>query len=114
MKRQKKTLTDKLRENPYMFATFILGFIILYMIISPFFNSSNEIDLCNVISGTPAWITEGKVLGYGYKGNLSVDGLINNQIEFYYRSGCGFCEKQINDFDDWNKYKLSGLVSECK
>ncbi|MHA1344495.1 MAG: hypothetical protein ACTSQG_10940 [Promethearchaeota archaeon] len=113
MKRQKKTLTNKLRENPYMFATIVLSLLVLFLILYPYFEK-NEIDLCNVISGTPAWIVDGKVLGYGYKGNLSVDGLINNQIEFYYRSGCGFCEKQINDFDDWNKYKLSGLVSECK
>ncbi|RLG10588.1 hypothetical protein DRN69_08815 [Candidatus Pacearchaeota archaeon] len=110
-------ILKKLRENPYIATTIVLIIFILILFGNYLINYSKEdkteCNLCNIISGTPAWIVNGKILGYGYKGNLSVDDLINHKVEFYYRKSCGFCRMQIEHFDDWEKYKQSGLTNEC-
>jgi len=111
---KKKTKTDKIRENPYIVSTIFLGLVVLVLIFNQIQIEKQEtLNLCNVIGGTPAWIVEGKILGYGYKGNIDVNELIKNNVEFYYNPNCSACEIQINDFDNWTKYKNSGLTKKC-
>lgn len=108
----------KIRDNPYKIASFVFGILCVFLLIEPLlpYNKVDNctIDLCNIISGTPAWIISGKIFNYGYKGNISVDSLIEKNVEFYYKEGCGYCQAQIEGFDNWTKYKESGLTKKCK
>jgi len=78
--------------------------------------------LCSIISGTPAWTTNGKVLQYGLviPENMSIDlvgaSLIPGEIKFLYSPTCSICEKQIEYFKEqntWNQYVESGLTVDC-
>lgn len=116
------TKLETIRENPFIVSTIILAIIIVFLFVMSLIEQKNtliapqcncEVDLCNVISGTPAWISNGRILDYGYKGNLSVDKLIENNLEFYYKEGCGYCSAQIQSFDKWEEYQNSGLTKKC-
>ena len=94
--------------------------------------SQNEILICQSIQGTPSWVSnDGKVLGSGYKEFPSViqdnigqnysinpvtEYLIKERIHFYYATGCGWCDKQIEWFgeDNWNAYQESNLTHDCR
>ena len=66
---------------------------------------------CSEIKYTPAWIKDNKLLGYGYKENLTE---LPEGVLFYYKPGCYWCEKQIENFgDSWEKYKKRGLAIDC-
>jgi len=110
---KKQTKLEKIRENPYIISTIVLGILVLILMIGSFFPKEvKEKDLCSVISGTPAWIKNGKVMGYGVM-NASIEKLIENNVEFYYGENCGYCKYQISIFDNWTKYEESGLTKKC-
>lgn len=78
--------------------------------------------LCSVISGTPAWVMDGKILKYGVviPENKSIDlvgaGLIPDKIKFLYNPECSACEMQINYFKEqgtWDAYVKEGLTIDC-
>jgi len=123
----KKNLTYKLRKNPYIVSTFVLGLFCLVIIVGNIIEAKsidgteNEI-LCSVISGTPAWSSNGKLIRYGViiPQNISIDLvneiLIPERIKMFYNPHCSACERQINDFKEqgtWEKYKQEGLAISC-
>jgi len=130
---EKKTLILKMRENPWIGATLFLVFIISLMLIPQLIEMKNEInpipinnfdDVCKQITGTPTWINfENGAIQSGYIDffaikNMSYDvvnnELIPNKIHFYYATGCGWCERQIELFGDtWKDYVDSGLTHDC-
>jgi len=122
-----KTLTEKLRENPWMMGTIVMGVFVLLCIANSFITINKEIDdftsvitLCEKASVTPSWANEkGGIIAEGYNsfGNQSwnvVDELIEQKIYFIYSSNCGWCKKQIEYFGTtWEKYVESGLTIKC-
>ncbi len=132
IKEQKEgKVTSKLRKNPWVVATIILGFFALILIVDGIvgfvdkqdeIRSENEI-LCSVIYATPAWAMNGMILEYGVviPENKSIDlvgtELIPNNITFVYQDGCSACEAQIDYFKEqgtWDAYVDSGLTLNCK
>jgi len=106
---------------------FIKGLAIVFILISItltvyiIYNQPEEISLCSKIQGTPAWADkDGNILSQGYtdfglnKSTGVVDKLILDEITFIYKTGCGWCDMEIEFFgEDWNKYKDSGLTIDC-
>ena len=133
MKPQKlPTLTEKMRENPYILATFILGVLVLILITYNFFQADMEVkaltspeELCDKAQVTPSWFNWiGDLVDTGYKPipenvsldeiNKMVDKLINDKIYFVYSSQCGACKQQIEDFREaWIEYQDSGFTVNC-
>jgi len=82
--------------------------------------TKNEI-LCSVISATPAWAIDGKIIGYGtFPINQSIDlvnqRLIPERIKLLYNPDCSACEAQINYIKSqgtWEDYLKEGLVVNC-
>jgi len=120
-----KTFLEKLRTNPWMMGTFILGAAFILMNVYNLMKVENEINeltndetLCSKINSTPAWfdwmgnlITEGYI---NFQGNEEiVDFLISEKIHFVYNSNCGWCQKQIKEFMDWERYVESGYTVKC-
>jgi len=113
----------KTRMNTWKRISMIEIGLIIILLVTGFWNILQETKttrhpelLCNEIKGTPAWVKEGVIFDYGYKGKQKgiVDALIKSNIYFLYSSYCGYCEKQIADFgEDWNKYVDSGLTIDC-
>jgi hypothetical protein len=120
-------VTNKLRKNPYIMTTIVLGILGVLLIAGNLIEeknyvmSENEI-LCSVIYATPAWATNGMILEYGViiPENKSIDlvgtELIPNNIKLLYQDGCSACEAQINYFKEqgtWDAYVNSGLTINC-
>jgi hypothetical protein len=120
-------VTNKLRKNPYIMTTIVLGILGVLLIAGNlieeknYVRSENEI-LCSVIYATPAWAMNGMILEYGVviPENVSVDlvgtELIPNNIKLLYQDGCSACEAQINHFKEqgtWDAYVNSGLTINC-
>jgi hypothetical protein len=125
----KEGIKIKIRKNPYIIFTFALGLLALLLIIGNITkvnaeNKSEDERLCQTISGTPAWASDGKILQYGeiIPQNISIDMingvLIPNRIKFLYNPSCTHCEAQINYFKSqneltWEEYQKEGLVVDC-
>jgi len=120
----KKTLKEKLRENPWMRATFVLGTFLIFLIVYGFISENNEINnltsletLCGKTTATPSWFNwRGESMGVGMimGENNTVDNLIKEKIYFVYNSNCGWCQKQIELFgNNWEKYQKSGFTRDC-
>ena len=87
---KQKTLTEKIRENPFILSTIFLGVIVLILIVGTGFNE--------YIEKTPSL----------------VDSLILNGVTFVYSSNCPACQNQIEIFgDEWKRYFDSGLTIDC-
>jgi len=131
MKKQ-PTLTEKMRENPWILSTLVLGILVLILIVSSFIKVNNEIDeltslelLCSKAPGTPAWFDwRGDLIDTGYKqmaldGRNDSQGIVSNLIEskvyFVYSSQCSWCHKQIEWFGEaqWKQYQNSGFTINC-
>lgn len=131
---KKKTKTEKLRENPWIGSTFILGLIILiflgyviYTQIDSGILTNNKIikgnltaeEVCPQIKVVPSWIKGNEIIeGFSNFNNETpkniIDGLINNQIYFVYSSTCPVCEKQKELFgDELKRYIDSGYTIQC-
>ena len=123
----KKDLTYKLRKNPYIISTFALALFCFIIVIGNIVEAKsidgteNEI-LCSVISATPAWASNGKLIRYGViiPDNVSVDlvneVLIPERIKLLYSQGCSACEAQISYFKQqgtWEDYQKEGLAISC-
>jgi len=116
------------RKNPYVVWTIVLGLIALSIVIGNIIEgrainkTENEI-LCSVISATPAWASEGKIIQYGIMipQNMSIDlineVLIPERIKMLYNPDCPACEKQIDYFksigNSWENYVNEGLAIDC-
>ena len=72
----------------------------------------NPYEICELLKGTPAWVEDEKILGYGYKENWNT---IPEGVSFYYRSDCGWCHKQILVFGEeyFNKLTSEGRAFDC-
>ena len=116
-------LTKKMRENPWIVSTFVLGIVSLILLIGMFIpesdNPINE-DICSQISAIPSWIKDNQLIGKGFNNfnnsdpNLILEQLIKDNVYLIYSSSCSACKMQINYFgDSWDKYKDSGLTIEC-
>ena len=123
----KEPLQIRLQKNPYIVFTFALGLLALFLIIGNIYKietekkTENEV-LCSVISATPAWATDGKLLKYGavIPENQSIDlvgvSLVPNRIKFLYNPDCSACEMQIDYFKEqgtWDAYVKEGLTIDC-
>jgi len=123
--KKKVSVTEKLRKNPYIVTTFVLALFCIVIIFGDIFEvkqmnkTENEI-LCSVVSSTPAWASEGKILAYGTRiTNMSIDfnPFIEERIKFLYNPSCSACQKQIEYFkelDFWENYQKEGLTINCK
>ena len=121
------TITKEVRSNPWIVSTLVLGIFCLIFIIGSIPLDIEKLtkvqvnsSICSQIRATPSWIDEkGKITeGYMEFNNQSpsyvVDRLIEENIYFIRRAGCGWCEKQIQWFgDSWIKYYDSGLTINC-
>ncbi len=126
-------ITEKLRKNPFILATVVLGIVCLYLLYGLMTNyeetkqdlsavqpTANEY-FCAKINSTPSWgDINGNIIDQGYKsfGNQSWDVvgelLIPNQIFFIYNLDCGWCQQQIEYFGtSWEEYSKSGYVIDC-
>lgn len=129
---KKKTLTDKLRENPYMMGTFVLSFVIIFIAGFNFYEAHSTYndwkeDVCEDMArfqiGTPTWFTpEGYLVHAGYidMSNSSREDFeaifLDQGIYLVKRDECGWCQKQIEDLDRlsiWDIYQRKGLVLTC-
>ena len=83
-----------------------------------------EGDICSSIQGTPAWMQNGEIIGYGegFPENYARqsfpdvvnDYLIPNKITFIWDAKCVHCQNQIREFkDSWIDYLHSNLTIEC-
>lgn len=81
-------------------------------------------SICSQISGTPAWVQNDKIIGYGEQfvertlnqefNDVVNDYLIPNKIVFVWDPKCIHCHNEINRFgSSWQKYLDSGLTLEC-
>ena len=91
----------------------ILFFIsAIYLVVAgnkPYEELSKNIT-CSNIKYTPAWVKDGKILGYGYKDWKELP----EGVSFYYHPSCLPCQKQIENFRDlWEDYKKKGVVIDC-
>lgn len=125
---EKFKLTKKLRKNPYIVTTFVLGLFCIIILVgnvidNKTLNVSENKILCSVMSATPAWASaDGKIIQYGViiPTNQSID-LVNQifipeKIKLLYHPDCSACEMQINYFKEqgtWDAYLKEGLVINC-
>ncbi len=124
---KKQSLDNKLRKNPFIVTTFVLGLFVAILIFSNILENRNNIQtenemLCSVISATPAWAVNGKLVNYGViiPQNVSIDLvgslLIPQDMKFLYNPFCSACQRQIDYFKEqgtWEVYQKSGLVVDC-
>ena len=137
----KITFTEKLRRNPWMGSTFVLGLAIIvllgFSVINDFklnnitsinnqTNISNEINMltpqevCPQIRAVPSWIRNNEIVeGYTEFNNETpyniVDNLIKNKVYFVWSSTCIVCARQKELFgDEWQKYVESGYTIQCR
>ncbi len=121
MEKKKSTLTNKMRENPWIASTLFLGILVLILMVGNFVEEDTwQKNICQNIRGTPSWVKDGVVFDSGYTnfGNQSLDVvndvLIPQEIYFIYSSNCGWCEKQIDYFGTtWGDYVDAGLTIDC-
>ena len=121
--------TERLRKNPYIITTFALALLCIIMVIGNIIeaksiNKTEDEILCSVISGTPAWVVDGKIIQYGaiMPENQSIDlvnsVLIPDNIKMLYSSDCSACKAQIDYFNNqvegsWEQYQKEGLAIDC-
>ena len=127
--KKKSSTTEKLRKNPFIVCTFVLGLFAVILVAGNIIESRSEIKignevLCSVIYATPAWVVDGKVIQYGVMmpQNQSIDlvneVLIPSNIKMFYNSDCSACEAQIEYFNNqvegsWEQYQKEGLAINC-
>ena len=135
MVKQKKTkvnphgegkLTKKLRENPWIISTFVLGALVLMFLVMEFVPEESIViqtnqDICSQIRVTPSWVDSVGQIQEGYTDfngedpSSIVDKLIQNSVTFVYHSDCSYCKMQIEYFNEsWGKYVNSNLTIDCK
>ncbi len=70
--------------------------------------------VCSNITRVPSWLKGGIIIDTGYKKDINIDQLIENNILFAYILTCPACHKQILEFgEEWQKYMDSGLTERC-
>ena len=126
--------TKQEQRNPWKVATIFLAGLCVFLFVMQFQSQKvfNEVEVCQSIRGTPAWISDdGSILLEGYKEFPSVvsdnngqnysinpvtEYLIKEKIHFVYATGCGWCDKQIEWFgeDNWNAYQEANLTHDCR
>ena len=125
-KTKESKLTKKLRKNPYIAITFVLGLLCIIIIIGNItenktINKTEDEILCSVIEAIPAWVdVDGKIIHYGalpINQSLMNEVFIPGRIKMLYFPGCSACEAQINYFKEqgtWDTYLKEGLVVNCQ
>jgi len=111
----------KQKINEYKVGFWVLAGVIIIFAGVDFWSSTKEpvnlggCDPCNYITSTPSWLKDGKLITSGYQPNVSIENLIEYNITFVYREGCGWCSKQIEDFgeENFNKLQEEGLILKC-
>jgi len=124
----KKSFVFKIRKNPYMLATLILGMFLIAIMVEGVIESKErskwENNVCDGLIqyrvGTPAWFDNNGILIHegAIIPNQSRD-IVNSmfipeRVSFVYSENCGWCKKQIEYFGTtWETYKDSGLTIKC-
>lgn len=96
----------------------ILGVFFLISIVSiiitgkSILSPETESTFCDKIKGTPAWIKDGEIIGYGYRGDWNV---LPDGVFFYYNPRCFPCQKQIENFGEqyFLELKEGGYAIDC-
>ena len=137
----KKTITKKLRDNPWMISTFILGLIILIVLVASILEDMNQNNIllpnnssvdnnsstrmltpqevCPQIRVVPSWIKGNEIMeGYNNFVNETsvniVNGLIQGKVYFAWSSTCSVCARQKLLFgNEWQRYVDSGYTIQC-
>lgn len=118
-------LRDKI-DSPDWKTGFIVTFLCLLLLLSlqlvdiykgnktsvEVVKSNYSCSPCNYISGTPSWLLNGKLIGSGYQENITTQLMIDNNVTFIYRDGCGWCDKQKENLD-MDKLNELGLAIKC-
>ena len=123
IKHEEGKVTKKIRRNPWVASTFVLGIVCLILLVGMFIPEkidSETKDICSQISATPSWIKDNQLIGQGFTNfnnsdpSIITEQLINDNVYLIYSSTCSACVMQIQYFgDSWNKYYDSGLAIEC-
>lgn len=74
----------------------------------------SEANLCNNIRGTPAWVKDNQIIGYGYT-ELEPQNLVDNKVVFLYNPDCIHCQRQVEYWgeDEFNDLSAKGLAIDC-
>ena len=100
----------------YKFAFWVLAVHLIILAGVVLFSSphieENYCNPCNYIVSYPSWLAEGKLIGSGYVSNITTEIIIENNITFVYRDGCGWCDKQKETLD-MTMLNMRGLVLKC-
>lgn len=123
-------------KSPWRKAFFVVGFIFLISAVFMLAGKQNPLNpqpdssidyskaICSQIKGTPAWMQNGEIIGYGYGfpenyaqqsfNDVVNDYLIPNQITMVWDEKCIHCLNEIKRFgDSWQDYQDSGFTIEC-
>ena len=90
----------------------LLLFAIIFTGITLFSSTDNTCNPCDYITSTPSWLIDGKLVGSGYVPNMTTEAMIEGEITFVYREGCGWCEKQKENLD-MEVLNMRGLTLKC-
>jgi len=131
---KKGTTIEKLRENPWIISTFVLGILVLMLLvlninenlrpdeIIPINNETKMLtsqEICPQIRAVPSWIRNNEILeGYTEFNDESpsniIDNLIKNKVYFVWSSTCTVCARQKLLFgNEWQRYIDSGYTIQC-
>jgi len=115
----KKKQTEKEWRNDltvYKVAFWVLVFHLLILAGVVLFSSThiveNYCNPCDYILSTPSWLVNGKLVSSGYLPEITTEAMIENNITFVYRDGCGWCDKQKESLN-MEILILRGLVLKC-
>jgi len=123
-------------KSPWKKAFFVVGIIFLITAVFMITGKQNPLNpqpdssidysksICSQIKGTPAWMQNGEIIGYGYGfpenyalqsfNDVVNDYLIPNKITMVWDEKCIHCQRQIESFgDSWQDYQESELTIEC-
>lgn len=124
------------KKSPWRKVFFVVGIIFVITTIFMLSGKQNPLNpqpdarinyyksICSQIKGTPAWIQNGKIIGYGRGfpenyarqnfNDVVNDYLIPNKITFVWDAKCIHCQKEIVRFgNSWQNYQDSNLTIEC-
>lgn len=113
-----KLVENKVDHKSWRKWAIIFGIFFLISIVSiiitgkSIFSPEAELTFCDKIKGTPAWIKDGKIIGYGYREDWKT---LPEGYFFYYNPRCSPCQKQINNFGEqyFIELKNNGYAINC-
>ncbi len=112
-------MTNKINE--YKVGFYVLFVVLIIFAGVDFLSSAKDqenlsgCDPCNYLQSSPSWLHNDTLIATGYIPNITSESLINQNITFVYREGCGWCGKQIEGFGElgFKELEMVGLTLKC-